>query len=355
MAIRVSCPSCKADVHVDDALAGKDIICPSCRERMTVPSLASGLPEAKAGAAGGDQHDDDDRIREGGSSAGGLPRWDDRADFDLPRRHDSTRWNATLTGLGLIFWTSIISVIVTTIIVGLGLMMGTNQQIMFGAPGAQPRPEMMAMALVVSGLGCVLLILAIIAFVGMCMCCTVPSESGAKGRAITSVILVSVSVVMLIVFIVAATITTLNQVQRFGGPPPPGQMPFSPAMAMVIGVVAVLDLVLLTTLWLMFHKAIANYFHNARLSRNCAWFVVAFIVYEIGSVLLQFVANPLWQGGNMMAMPINTPWMIVAQIWGLLWMLGLSTWYLLIVRETRRTIQEDRAAANDDTMDDDRG
>ena len=347
MAIRVSCPSCKADVHVDDTLAGKDIICPSCRGRVTVPSIAAGSPEARAGAPAGDEYDDDDRIREGQGEPS-LPRWSDRDDYDLPRRHDPTRWSATLTGLAMIFWTSIVSVVIIVIIAGIGFAMGSNPQMMFGGGGgAQPGAEMMAMALVVSGLGCVLLILFIIAFVGLCMCCTVPSESGAKGRAITTVILICVSVVMFIVYIVAVAVMAVNQVQMMGAPPPPGQLPFSPATFMVITIVGAIDVILIVTLWLMFHKAIADHFRNSRLSRGCVWYLIAFVVYQIGAVILQFIAYPILQGGNVMVMPMNTPGMIVTQIWGVVWMVGLSTAYLLIVRETRRSIQEDQAAVAD--------
>jgi len=106
-----------------------------------------------------------------------------------------------------------------------------------------------------------------------------------------------------------------------------------------------LDGLLLVALWLMFHKAIADYFQNSRLAWGCVWYIICYLVYAIGNGMLNFIANPMLQGGNVLAVPINTPLLIAAQVWGIAWMIGLSVWYLFIVRETRRTILEDEAAS----------
>ncbi|GEM_PF-3665996 len=350
MAIRVSCPSCKSDVHVDDSLAGKEILCPSCKERMTVPSIAAGQPEMMPSGA----DDDDDRYREGAGPGRGMPRWGDAEDdYDVRSRHATTRWNATLTGLALIFWNWLLICILGGIFLVLSMFMVGDAQAMAVRPGAPPPPQMVMFGFISIGLVCLLVILLIISFVGMCMCCTVPAESGAKGRAITSVILVGVTVLLVIILLVASVFQGIQMVQQGGGPPPPGQMPFAPATMIVITIIGVVDIVALVTVWMLFHKAIAGYFANKALALSSVAFIIGFLIYEAGSMLLNLLVNPALQGGNVFQMRLDSPGMVVAAIWGVFWLIGLSVLFLWIVRETRRTILEGQlphgghASAND--------
>jgi hypothetical protein len=353
MAIEVECPSCQSAVHADDSLAGKDILCPNCQQRVTVPSIASGKPEAMP------RRDDawDERYEEGRGEGEGrrepLPRYRGAADeYDLPVRDDRSRWSATLTGLALIFWTGMFIAVCFSIIVVVGMALGTNQQLFAANPGNPPAGGMVAAALGISALGCISLVLAIITFVGMCMCCTVPSESGAKGRAITTVLLVVVTILAAIIFAIVLFVQTFQHARQMGGPPPPGWNPLSTTGLVVTSIVGTLDGILIIALWLMFHKAIADYFQNTRLARNCVWYLVAYIVYTIGGGILNVMANPLLQGGNVFA-PVDRTYLILSQGWTLVWLIGLTVWYLLIVRETRRTIMEDQAATDDGARYDD--
>lgn len=341
MSIQVSCPSCKSDVFVDEALAGKDILCPTCKQRMTVPSIAAGRPDVKLSGA---EFEEEDSGR-GGMTAG-PPRWREGDDYDVPARRDPGRWNATVTGLNLIFWTSVVMVILFLIMQGVGLAMGNNPQMM-GAQNPQnpPPPEAVAAGLGMMGVFCVMFVLMIIWFIGMCMCCTVPAESGAKGKAITTIVLFALTVVGGIIAAVAVSVVMVGQMQKMGGPPPPGQMPFPVPGLIGIAVGAGLLAAVMTIMWLLFHKAIANYFANERLSRHCVWFIMFYLVSTLISWLLNFLANPMFRGGNVLEAP--TPLFIGAQVWGLATMLAISVWYLWINRETKRTILEDQPAAGD--------
>jgi len=343
MAIEVECPSCQSAVHADDSLAGKDILCPNCQQRVTVPSFTSGKPEAMP------RRDDarDERYEEGrGEGRSGsetIPRYRGADDYDLPVRDDRSRWSATLTGLALIFWTSIFITICFVIILLVGMALGTNQQLFAGNPANPPAGPAVAAGLGVGALGCISLVLAIITFVGMCMCCTVPSESGAKGRAITTVLLVVVTIIGAIILFFVAFLQAFQHARQLGGPPPPGWVPFSTTGIIAMSVVGALDGILIIALWLMFHKAIADYFRNTRLARASVWYLVAYIVNAIGGGILNLLANPMIQGGNVFA-PVDRTYLILSQGWTLVWLIGLTIWYLLIVRETRRTIMEDQAA-----------
>jgi predicted Zn finger-like uncharacterized protein len=348
MAIEVECPSCQSAVHVDDSLAGKDVLCPNCQQRITVPSIASGQP----GAMPRRGEESDERFEEGrGEGRGGreaMPRYrESHDDYDVPVRDDRARWSATLTGLGLIFWTWIFIAALFALITLLGMALGTNQQLFAGNPANPPAGPVVAAGLGVMAMACVAIILGIITYVGMCMCCTVPAESGAKGRAITTVLLIALTIVAAIIFFIVLFVQTFQHARQMGAPPPPGWMPFSTTGIIVISVVSALAGILIVTMWQMFHKAIADYFQNTRLARNCIWYLVAYVVYTIGGGILNLMANPMLQGGNMFA-PVDQTLLILSQAWVLAWLIGLTIWYLLIVRETRRTIMEDQAPTDDD-------
>lgn len=332
MAIRVSCPSCKSDVHVDENLAGKDILCPSCKERLTVPSIAAGQPEAMPG----DSDVEDDRYREGAAPRGGLPRWGEDEDYETPLQRDTGRWNATVTGLNLIFWTSLVCIVLFVLMQGIALAMGNNPQMLGVNPGGPPPPQAMAFGLGMMVLGCAMIVLGIVWFVGMCLCCTVPAESGAKGRAITTVVLIGVTFVGGIIFFIAMFVFMVGQVQKMGAPPPPGQFPFPLPALLTVAALAALDGAVMTTLWLLFHKAIADFFRNNRLSKHCVWFIIFYLGTSVVTWILNLVANPMFHGGDLLQGP--TPLLMVAQLWGILLMIALSVWYLYINRETQRTI-----------------
>lgn len=337
MSIQVSCPSCKSDVFVDEALAGKDILCPTCKQRMTVPSIAAGRPDVKLSGA---------EFEEGDAGRGGMtagpPRWREGDDYDVPARRDPSRWNATLTGLAMMFWTGLVLTIVS-LLAGIAILaMGSNLQRMLGnnPPGAPPPPEAMGLFVGMAAVGCVMVVLLIIYYVGMCMCCTVPRESGAKGRALAAVILFAVTVVGHLVASMAIGLAAGIQGVQQGQAG--GQVRISPTPLIVSGILVGLGMTLVVVMWMLFHKAIGHHFSNGKLAKASTWYIALFVVFVIGNQILQIMANPIMQGGNVLAVEFNSPMMITAQIWSLVWTVGLSVFLLLIIRETRRTILEDQ-------------
>jgi len=180
-------------------------------------------------------------------------------------------------------------------------------------------------------------VLAVVSFVGMCMCCTAPPESGARGKAITAVVGTVLLVLGLIVVGVASTVAVFNQIRQVGAPQP-GQMPFSPAVFITLTVVGGMAGVIVVALWMLFHKAVAEHFQYSRLARASVWFIIAFAGFAVITQFLNLIANPQMLEGNMLAPPPNPALALMSQAWGLLGLVTLSVWFLVIVRETRRTI-----------------
>jgi hypothetical protein len=343
MAIQVSCPSCRSEAAVDDSLAGKDVLCPHCQARITVPSLAAGAP-------------DELRAVERRALERRAPAWDDSgyseemstpryrgADEDFSSSRDATAaWGTTATGLGLIFWSGAFLAVITAIMNLLGMFLGNNPQGMGmggagGGMGGGPAPAAAGVLGATMLAGCLIFILIVVSFVGMCMCCTAPPESGARGRAIATVVGTVLYVLGVIVVSVVSTFAAVNQIRQGGGPQP-GQMPFPPGLFITLMVVGGVAGVILMWLWMMFHKAVADHFQYPGLARASVLFVIAFVGFTLVGQVLNLIANPQMLEGNLLAPPPNPTLALLAQAWGLLGMVALMVWFLVIVRETRRTI-----------------
>jgi hypothetical protein len=330
MAIQISCPSCRSEAAVDDSLAGKDVLCPHCQARITVPSLAAGAPEERRAPVW-----DDSAYTEREA----LPRYrgvDDRgADDFMSSRHSTAAWGTTATGLALMFWSGIFLTVLTTINNLATMFVGNNPQPFGMGGGGAPQPEMIAFAMWGIVAGCGMFILAVVSFVGMCMCCTAPSESGAKGKAITGVVAAVLYVVAVIVALVVSMVVAFNPIRQGGGPLQPEQVS---GAILIMAAVAGVGGVIVVALWMLFHKAVADHFQYPGLARASVLFIIAFIGFTLIAQTLNVIANPQMLEGNPLAPPPNPALAIVSQVWGLLGMVALSVWFLVIVRETRRTI-----------------
>ncbi len=335
MAISVTCPSCQSSVHVDESLAGKDILCPSCNERVTVPSFAAGRPEARPAGQREAIEETEERARRRDRDAD-LPRWSDADDYAMPPARDPARWSATLAGLALVFWGTAILVGVMALLQVVVLAIGLAGGAALGGPGGNPG-ALAGLGVGMMALGCSVIILGILIYVGLCMCCTVPAETGAKGRVVTVVILIPVTFVTALVFGVVVAL----QAARRG--PAPGVMPFSGPAMLVLQVAAGLAHALIVSILLMFHKAIADYFQNNKLSKMCVWYTILYLAFLFINVVLQIIVLQT----NPMAAASMEPLGVAAQVYGMIWLLAMSIWYLFIIRETRRTILEDSPAFED--------
>lgn len=320
MSIQVTCPSCRNTMLVDDHLAGRDVVCPQCDRRLTAPSFSAERPDLGPGVGPALPP-----YRAGEWDEPQRGRWGDDEDFQ-DRRPQGT-WSVTLAGLSVMFWAILSLAVVSEIASILNIVVGQNPGLFMNA--GNPRGDEMALAGGLMVVGCAILGLAITGFVGMCMCCTVPQESGAKGKAIASVILVVLFVVAVIIAVIVFFAWMMNLAA--GGGPPPAQFPISFNTLIVVTVAAGMGQLLIVGAWLLFHKAIADHFHNSSLSRNAVWFIVGFAVNLMGNIVLQ----------SMLMRDLLAPdqkLMVAGILWSMAWTLALSIWYLYIVAQTRRTI-----------------
>jgi hypothetical protein len=317
MVLRLACPLCRTDVVMDEAFAGKEVLCPKCGGRFTAPSVTAAPTATHFAPVPSDLEPAHEP-----SSLDALPRYHDREDsFRLPSMMSGERrWRATLTGLNLMFWPLAIS---TALLVPLGVLVAIMQTLTGNVPG-RPQPAIVLMALGISGMVCMVLILLIIYFVGLCMCCAAPSESRAKGKAIGTVcVAVTMAGYLLIVMIYA--FVKAVEMERVA----PGRPPIGPEALGYITLGFVLLYSAYLALLMLFLRAVAQYFHNGRLARNSIWYLFGALSFLAIGGLIQLAISDR---------PPNDPAQGGALAVGLIGNVALLVWFLVILRRTRNTI-----------------
>jgi hypothetical protein len=321
MALRAACPGCQAKVVVDDAKAGTEVVCHQCGGRFLAPSIMAPPPRTFAEAAGYFE-----TAPPGQRGHEQLLATESRAtplsdDFALPIivADTSGRWRTTLIGLGMMFWSMVgIIGLLLPLFVLAGVAGSLEKQ--GGGPGAGH----LGVVFSIMGVVCLMGVLQVVIFVGMCLCCAVPPESGAKGRAITGVVLA-----LLIVFSAGLAflflIARATEVQQAGGGPDPAAGPIVAALAVVFGVLGVL----FSTAWMLFHRAVALHFGNRALGRGTILYLLSHCTFTVIIGLLILSAT---------GAPPGNPSAGLAGGCALLSNSGLIIWYLIILRRTRATI-----------------
>jgi predicted Zn finger-like uncharacterized protein len=335
MPLRAACPSCRAKVVVDDAKAGAEVVCHQCGARFTAPSIMAAPPSTFAEAAG--YFEDAARGADRGQRRDyGEPGCDSDSAGDLPFSDDlslptivadaSGRWRTALVGLGMTFWAmvGIISSLLPFLVLA-GVAGSLEKQ---GA-GQPPGPGHLAVIFSILGLLCLMGILLIVIFVGMCLCCAVPPESGAKARAITGVVLALVIVfgagLAFLLLIVRAA-----QVQQAGGGPDPVIGAIGAVLAVLFGVLGVL----FGAAWMLFHRAVALHFGNRTLARGAIFYVLCHCTLTVIVALLILSTAEAPPGDPSAGLAGGCSVMSGAT---------LVIWYLTILRRTRATIAEHTA------------
>jgi hypothetical protein len=259
----------------------------------------------------------------GPDSAGDLPLSDD---LSLSRivADAGGRWKTAQVGLGMMFWAmvGIISLLLPFFMLAAAAGSLENR-------GGPPGPGHLAVIFSIMGLVCVMGVLQIVIFVGMCLCCAVPPESGAKVRAITGVVLALVIVfgAGLAFFFV---IVRAAQVEQAGGGPDPFAGSIAASFAMAFGALGVL----FSMAWLLFHRAIALHFGNRSLARGALAYIVCHCVFTVIISLLIVSAAEAPPGDPSAGLAGGCSVMSGA---------ALVIWYLTILRRTRTTIAEGTA------------
>jgi MFS family permease len=315
MALRVACPSCRSEVVVDQVMAGCEVACPRCGGRFTAPSNTT-APSPSISPATFAPLDEPTHHEPELES---LPRFDRRRDLDIGtlRVDVGRRWKTTVVGLGMMFWATIAMVgtmFPLLITAGIADHLGRRA-------GQPPGPEHAAVIALFFGLICVMLLLAALYYVGMCLCCGVPPESGARGRAIAAVLLSGLFVVAGFFTIMALIVAAAQQ---------QGREPITPGVAVVVALAFTFLAWAIFIFWMLFHRAVALYFGNRSLARAALFYLLAYVAVMLSGVLMIAIT----------ADPPGNPAAGLAVLFNLLSNTALFIWFLVILRRTRRTIVE---------------
>jgi hypothetical protein len=206
-----------------------------------------------------------------------APRARDWGDDAAVSVEPGTAWATTRMGLSVMYHGLLIILYgligyVCLACLAFGLMAGRG-----AGQGAELLVGCIALLVVLAMLGG-----GITAFVGMCMCCAVPRESGARGHIIGS-LLSALLVVLLAILFFAFLI--IQAIQNKADPPPEAVF----AGALVLGLLSLLSHVL----FILFLRAVANFFHNTNLAKNAVVYLCCYVVFTGASFAVNFLLGAM--------------------------------------------------------------
>jgi hypothetical protein len=193
--------------------------------------------------------------------------------------------------------------------------------------------------------GCIVIIAAIVSFIGACMCCAAPDRSAHRWALSSLLTAIGSFLFMCILFvIVAAAIgANANQNQNFNA----GNL-----MAMGIGMILVLivgALIMLASFvfWMLFHASVARALGNDSLLHQSYWYIAAPFVQQGLNFVIGLVAGIQIQRGN----PLSGFGNVLVHIFQMVLMLAVSAWYAAICWQTFRTMDLGGSGGSRDDFD----
>jgi hypothetical protein len=323
MSVTTSCPSCQHRFSVHSAELGRTARCPSCRAEFEAqPADGSPIPTRSSSAAST------------GLQAG-APAATSRGGFDAPRggyggygvsiARVEGSWSGTLTGLRLV---QIFVIIMMVFAVVMNVINFANPSLLqFRDPRAG-----MAVPLTIA---CVGLLLFLMAFVGMCMCCSAPYPT-ARHRALTTVLLIVGFFVVaiggfLIVGLSAAALADRAAPGRAG----PGALAAAGIGGIALMGVLLIVAILIPIFWILFHVAIGDYFQAPSLRSLAITTLVAGIVLTLLNIGAQAAA--VAYVFNVQPVPAV---LYAAQAFSFLVSMVIWSLYLAVCTRTLRVIRE---------------
>ena len=332
MARTIACPKCHQPFPIADEDLGKKVTCPNCNA-----SLQTRAPSAPAPVMA---------VPPRATTPAPRPMLDDEDDYrDVTRGTGGGNWGATVSGLKLVWWASLLILIFSLLVEVLTLSFGSS----FAA--GRPKPEdVQILGLASSGAGCVMLIGVLLGFVGMCLCCTAPDPTASR-RALASIVCTvgSILVFMVLMAMLFKVIFQLIQQGQAGAAPPDPE-----ELVRTIGIPGIIGLALFVVLllaggllWQLFHLAVARHFHNDKLASQIRSLIAVWILFAVAGQALNYWVRS--EGG-----PLNTlgglPFYLTHgfAIVNLLCTVG---WYTHVCQQTYRTIQAATGRANDEMED----
>jgi hypothetical protein len=247
------------------------------------------------------------------------PRRRAEREYDSSDRGTLPGWETTRAGLGLI--SIALNIILYTLLGYLALTLVSVVLALAGA-GMGAGMGLVIGHCVVLVAGVLFLVAGILYFIGQCMCCAVPAESGGKGLAITSLL----CLILLLAGVgigVAYLVLSLRRDEI-------------PSNSLVNG--ATLGLGLLGLVghgsFVLFLRAVANFFGNSRLAAYALAYLCCYVVLTLahwaGSFLLQAMPRlQQQQFAGALSILVLLAFVILAVV-----LLAVFLWLVVAVRKT---------------------
>jgi hypothetical protein len=321
MPIEFTCPECRQRVQVSEVLAGLHTRCPNCTAPVNVPDSSSPPDATGVTARPGDA---------GPRDAWEPPRsqWAD----DRPLRDDYgfVRRDADVSGWQVTGYAITLEYIAMVMLFCLYLGMFLFQCVLLNSPavlggGGMGAVQLMGCVLLLMGL--VLIAAIIIMIVGRCMACMVPSASGTKGLAISSIISLGLAVLL-------GVVAFLMVLADIGGRR--GRGPETAVVGLAMIVAAFLLGLGSHILYQLFLRGVAAYLGNSPLAGRIVAYLVASIVIPVVMVALLIVL-----GVGMARMPGQDPrgMVLMTMVLQAIVTLGLLGWYISLLGQLRETVR----------------
>jgi hypothetical protein len=330
----IACPNCQTRLEVADADLGKTLTCPNCRAAVPTPPQMS----LDAAPISTEPRRPPASTQIAPTAHAGRPAYRDdeyeEQELDISHRDEGRGWGATITGLRLIFWSSVIYLVIGVLLPIFTMITLAQGKVVPGMPGAPPpQPgdfgplQGFAMAA-----GCTVIIIAILTFVGMCMCCTGPDPT-ARRRALVSILCLAGSIVVLVALMAMAISAVFAMIgQGAANPPDNEKILRSLGAAGIAAIVVFIGLVVASwVLWLLFHSAIARHFGAATLAARTRTLLIVSLVFMV-----------IGQAVNMWPFFATPPKFHFAllQVLGLVNTIVVVGGYAHVCQSTYRTIEE---------------
>jgi predicted Zn finger-like uncharacterized protein len=354
MPVPIACTSCRARFNVNETTIGKRVKCPKCQtvfQAAPADGIAGGAPRPPAAA--GYQQGAPPQPQAHGGGYGAPMQHGGYAPSPPMHHHGGGSWGTARTGLLLVL-ISLIGITAIVFIFGMYIVIAPSA----GAFGRLQGGAETAGILFIF-LGCTSIILGLLWFIGLCLCCTAP-YGPAKSRAKVALFsIIGIVVLSLIGFVLSLVMAqsvandfqdVVIQQQNFqqfnkGQPPPFPQMQAQRAAntgwgllimwIVLYGLMGILGLVGFI-FWIMFFMAVADYFRSPALRTQA---VLTIILLLLGPVVFYGVMFLMWR--------MNLG-LVAARIFGILIIVifgGVYTQYAFMVAKAMSVIKRGTGGA----------
>jgi hypothetical protein len=323
----IACPNCRKPFEVADADLGRTLTCPSCQAAVPTPPQMS--LDAAPISTEPRRPPASEQIAPAARASRPAYQGDyEERELDISQGDSGRGWGTTVVGLRMLYGSVLIYVIVTLLFQVVTIAAAPT--VAAGAAAPPHEAGLFGVAAMLSG--CVMIVVGITGFVGMCMCCTAPDRAAAR-RSIFSIVLLVGFVIVLIAVIVMLLMDLFAAIAKAG----PGNQPDPQEFWNHLGPAGKAGLVVAAGLFvagwvfrLLSHLSVADHFGDAHLRSQARGLMLLSVPLMIGSQ----VAN-LWLQRSKQTLTS----IYAQQAIGIVITLCVFGWYAYVCQLTYRVIE----------------